>query len=214
MVKSDTLLFTPAVVSGFQVLLEARQYAKQLNRNPWDFAVPVDEMTALGCTVNVMRWLVLSGYAEVAIEISGTRKRAVKRPMSWIHNKRASFILTESGVQAAKDFGMSENGHPRKRRKNVGAVIRPRFVNRELCVGNQVIKRFRQPAESQELILLAFEEQGWEKEIDDPLPPVHDVDSKLRLRHTIDNLNRHQLVALIHFYGDGTGQRIGWEWRS
>src|SRR5207244_2659213 len=102
----------------------------------------------------------------------------------------------------------------RKKRKNDDAEPRPRFVNRELCVGNRVIKRFRQPAESQELILLAFEEQGWQKEIDDPLPPHHEVDSKLRLRHTIDNLNRHQQVPLIHFYGDGTGKRIGWEWRS
>ena len=46
-------------------------------------------------------------------------------------------------------------------------------------VGDRVVKQFRVPAGNQELILAAFEEMGWPPHIDDPLPPVHDLDPKL-----------------------------------
>lgn len=47
--------------------------------------------------------------------------------------------------------------------------------------------------------------------IDDPLPPVFDIEPKRRLHDTIKSLNRHQKNRLIRFKGDGTGQGIRWE---
>jgi hypothetical protein len=86
-------------------------------------------------------------------------------------------------------------------------------VARVLWAGALVVKRFGQPARSQELILQALEEQGWPYAVDDPLPPKSRCNPKQRLHDTIQNLNRNQQHALIHFFGDGSGQRVGWEWR-
>ncbi len=84
---------------------------------------------------------------------------------------------------------------------------------RELRWQGQVVKRFRQPAPSQEMILRAAEELGWPEWFDDPLPRVPGLNPKARLHDTIRNLNRHQQRRLLHFKGDGTGTRVGWECR-
>ena len=61
---------------------------------------------------------------------------------------------------------------------------------RELRLGSQLLRRFRQRASCQEAILSAFEEEGWPARIDDPLPPKSGHDAKRRLHSTIENLNR------------------------
>jgi hypothetical protein len=75
----------------------------------------------------------------------------------------------------------------------------------------QVIKHFRVPVENQELILTAFQEEGWPHSIDDPLPQTGDLDPKQRLQATIKSLNRNQLVRLIHFHGNGNGLQVYWD---
>ena len=82
---------------------------------------------------------------------------------------------------------------------------------RELRWRGQVVKRFRQHAENQELILRAFQKAGWPVSIEDPLPWADDIDSQERLHDAIKNLNRHQRPRLlIRFRGLGSG-RILWE---
>lgn len=85
---------------------------------------------------------------------------------------------------------------------------------RKLWLDGVLVKKFRQRAANQELILAAFQEEGWPSFIDDPLPPEGDQDPKRRLHSTLRNLNRGHKNMLIHFEGDGTGERIGWKWRS
>jgi hypothetical protein len=46
---------------------------------------------------------------------------------------------------------------------------------------------------------------------DDPLPPTSGVLAETRPQDTIKDLNRRQGCYLVHFKGDGTGTRIGWE---
>ena len=82
---------------------------------------------------------------------------------------------------------------------------------RELRVGDVLVKHFRTPAPNQELVLSAFEEQGWPMQIDDPLPPISKGNPKLRLRDTIAKLNRHQQTARMRFHGDGQGKAVRWE---
>ena len=67
---------------------------------------------------------------------------------------------------------------------------------------------------NQELVLRAFEEEGWPPRIADPLPPRTDQDVKRRLHSTICNLNRAHEVVLIHFEGGGDGESICWRWLS
>src|SRR5207247_9758075 len=82
---------------------------------------------------------------------------------------------------------------------------------RELRWGELVVKQFRVPAPNQETVLAAFEEEGWPRRIDDPLPPRADQDPKCRLHDTINKLNRNQQQPLIHFRGDGMGRGLHWE---
>jgi hypothetical protein len=85
--------------------------------------------------------------------------------------------------------------------------------DRTLRWGCHVLKRFRQPSDNQELILVAAQELCWPAWFDDPLPRRTGKSPKLLLRDTIRDLNRRQTPYLIHFTGDGTGTRIGWEYR-
>jgi len=74
-----------------------------------------------------------------------------------------------------------------------------------------VVKRFTKPANNQEHVLMAFEEEGWPEHIDDPIPPHGDIDPKRCLHGTIARLNQHQERRLIRFSGDGRGEGVRWE---
>jgi hypothetical protein len=82
---------------------------------------------------------------------------------------------------------------------------------RELRVGEWLVKKFRVPAGNQELVLSAFEEEGWPAYIDDPLPMRSEVAPKQRLHNVITRLNGGQLVPLLRFHGNGNGEGIGWQ---
>jgi len=82
---------------------------------------------------------------------------------------------------------------------------------RTFLVGEHLVKQFRVPSPNQEAVLEAFQEEGWPRSVDDPLPPVPDQQPKRRLRDTIKCLNMNQVSRAIRFRGDGTGQRVFWE---
>jgi hypothetical protein len=84
--------------------------------------------------------------------------------------------------------------------------------NRLFVWGRHLLKRFRQPSGNQETILRAAEEMNWPSWFDDPLPKVPQMNPKVRLHDTIKWLNQRQSQYLIHFKGDGTGTRLGWEY--
>jgi hypothetical protein len=97
---------------------------------------------------------------------------------------------------------------------NLVTLKRPRWNGqlRELRCGELLVKEFRRPAPNQELVLTAFEEEGWPTQIDDPLPGTAGVDPRQRLHDTIIRLNRNQRNHLVHFRGDGSGKGVRWEW--
>ncbi len=81
-------------------------------------------------------------------------------------------------------------------------------ARRELRLGNKLIKRFKWPAENQERVLDAFEDNGWPTHISDPLEAHDSICPKRRLHDTIKCLNRKQINGLIKFRGDGTGKGV------
>lgn len=83
-------------------------------------------------------------------------------------------------------------------------------ASRRLVFEGIVVKQFRVPASSQEKILDAFEEEGWPRAIDDPLPPIASIDSKQRLRDTVRCLNRNRINQCIHFCTVDNGEAIQW----
>ena len=124
-------------------------------------------------------------------------------------------VLENAGLLPAG----TENGSPAVLRITNGeaaprsATVIPHWdpAARVLRVGGHVVKRYRVPSSTQEVILASFQEEGWPARLDDPLPPLHKGCSKDRLRDAIRHLNANQKNRLIRFRGDGTGQGILWE---
>jgi hypothetical protein len=211
-------------------LLEAYEYAREVDRCDWDFAVRIDVLHRMGLTDNDLRWLVCKGLLASAREVfPAGDERSFRHRGPLTFSRRTCFILTESGADAARELT-----------ERAGVVIHPAAIagvvagpgvsgngadtlslvaltpvwdrlRQELRLGRVVVKRFKLPAVNQETVLAAFEEDGWPVHIDDPLPPRPDLDPKRRLHDTINSLNRNQKRPLIRFLGDGSGQGVRWE---
>jgi len=74
-----------------------------------------------------------------------------------------------------------------------------------------LLKKYRVPTGNQELVLSAFEEEGWPAYIDDHLPMKSEMAPKQRLHNVINRLNGGQLVPILRFHGDGNGEGVGWQ---
>jgi hypothetical protein len=210
------------MVAALRFLAEAKQFAQQLHRNPWDFAVEIDCLRELGLTCNDFRRLACEGWIEHAREVTAVNDRArifqPDRPLCF--SKTTCVVLADGmgalleklavtsdvkGAGGQTSTAVAGNGH-------VDAP-RPKWDSdrQELRVGDVVVKHFKVPAVNQELILAVFEEEGWPVRIDDPLPPHPEQDPKRRLHDTINSLNRNQRHAMLRFLGDGHGLGIRWK---
>jgi hypothetical protein len=203
-------------------LLRATDYARDLAVDPWQFAVEWKDLGARGLERTDVRWLVSRGYVELKREVSFPA--AFQRffivpdvPRLW-HD--TAFILTDSGVAFARSFAeqpFDTDTSPDHTPTAPTPAPQPSADKpswdkdrRELRFRGELVKAFRVPAPNQELILEAFEEEGWPEFIDDPLPPAPDQDPHRRLQATIKSLNRRQAKTLIRFRGNGS-ERVFWQ---
>jgi hypothetical protein len=193
--------------SALAPLIEAYCCAQSLGRDIWEFAVEIRCLREAGLSHTDLRWLLAHGWIAQAQDNSrpARQRRTLRRVANLSLAESACFVLTEIG----KHFSLAQaasasNSHLAKDRPSWDAV------RRELRLGKIVLKRFKQPAPNQQIILDAFEEEGWPPLIDDPLPPHADQDAKRRLHSTIDNLNRAHERRLVQFHGGGNGQSVGW----
>jgi hypothetical protein len=209
--------------TALAALLEASDYAADTNCDRWDFAVPIRGLRKLGLSEADLRWLVRKGYVEHAREVTvpGDDGREFRPTGNLTFTRRTCFVLTETGMANAR----AESERPAVAtppgdgrgiaRKKGETAPKPTICwdaeSRKLHVNGCLVKRFKWPALNQEIVLNAFQEEGWPERIDDPLPPQPGQDSKRRLSDTIKCLNRKQTNPLIHFHGDGTGEGVFWE---
>ena len=200
-------------------LAEAYAYAKDGQGTPWLFAVERERLLALGVSTNLLRWLWQKGYVDPANEVTSPRDRTRKfRPChNLVRPKRTCFILTDAGAMFAsrvlkQPAGCLPNGVAAD--QDVGLPAAPYWDGwrRVLRVGLLLVKDYRLPSPTQEAILEAFQEEGWPRRIDDPLPPKDDQDPKCRLHDTIKRLNGRQQHKLLQFSGDGTGTAVCWRY--
>jgi hypothetical protein len=203
----------PVPVSGIalRLLLEAYACARDLGCDMWEFAVEGDTLRDHGLTNTQLRWLLRKGYIAQAVEktLADAPQRSFRQTASPSLHQGGCFVLTESGVGfAAVDHLASAANAIAKSQVTTKPVWDADL--RELRLGEALVKRFKQPAANQELILEAFQEEGWPSRIDDPLPPASEQNSKQRLHSTISNLNRCQETRLIHFEGGGDGKSVCW----
>ncbi len=216
--------FPKKILSAIEVLLEASGYACGTTGDIWEFAVEIQQLRKLGLASNDLRYLVRKGLVDHAREMTivGQDGRKFQQTGDLTFTKRTCFVLTSSGVAAAREAlatSLGSNGPPPVASTAPDApapttdVVIPKWdpERRELRVDGRVVKRFKWHAENQERVLAAFDEEGWPFRIDDPLPPHEEQDSKRRLSDTIKCLNRKQADELVHFRGDGSGEGVVWE---
>ncbi len=197
-------------------LLQVHEAAFQERCDPWQFACQLPHLLAQGISDTALRWLLRKGYAEHRTEASANAEVRAFRVAHGLHlERRSCFILTSLGVRAAQQLALF-NVHvvhvPSAPHPIEIAINRPHWDadDRTLWLSDAIVKRFRVPAQNQELILSALEEEKWPRHLDDPLPPQQEIDSRRRLHDTIKGLNRNQLHVVLHFEGDGTGCGIRW----
>jgi hypothetical protein len=203
---------------GLELLWQARCYAEELACSVWEFAVEISNLRDAGLTNSDLRWLVCKGYIEHSEEVRAKEcpRRQFQATGAMFFTNRSCFVLATAGLRlAAAVLQEPAAGHaatPANPGPSPGERLRPRWDRdrQEFRVGGQLVKAFKLPSPNQEMILMAFEEEGWPPRIDDPLPPRSDVDPKRRLHDTIKSLNRNQKRRLIRFMGDGTGQGVRW----
>jgi hypothetical protein len=215
---------------GLALLLRAYDYAQESGCSPWVFAVNRAALQALDLTCVDLHWLASQGYVQYADgpAAGGGRESASPNGKS-APGEHLRVVLTDAGAAIARKCllpdvngvhgvpgvnGLSANHATAPLNgAQLSEDLAPHWdaTRRELWVGPDLVKRYRQPAPSQERILTAFEEEGWPSRIDDPLPPQDGRDPKYNLHNTISNLNRNQRQQRLHFSGDGRGEGVTWQ---
>jgi hypothetical protein len=200
---------SPALGNALTLLQNARNAAIELKLDPWEFAVGLPMLVTVGLSVMDVRQLLADGLAECRPELtpsdSGQRSfdAVADRPLTG----RSCFVLTPAGER----YLLSRNGHSAVGEATDRMIPRWDRETRQLWFAGRLVKVYCRPAESQETILMAFEEDGWPARIDDPLPRVPGVHSIDRLHEAVRRLNRSQLSRLLLFRRDGSGTGITWK---
>jgi hypothetical protein len=216
----------PRLELALVMMREAYDYALRLQRPVWDFAVEIASLRRHGLSNSDLRWLVCRGILDHRAEVDAPDRenRIFLHTGSLTFKKRTCFVLTKLGVEIADGI---DDRHAADDPLSLGpdgaadtallASSCPPMVpewdreRQELRVNGELVKQFKVPAPNQELILAAFQEEGWPPRIDDPLPPHVEQNRKRRLRDTISALNRCQKRRLIHFIADGHGEGTRWQ---
>jgi hypothetical protein len=144
------------------------------------------------------------------------------RPVpSVLFNDTSAFCLSDAGLDFAGNFVVlvllhgHEGGLQAAWDSLVLGQLLPSYDGQQRLFhwGTHVIKQFQQPAANQVLVLQAEQELGWPSWLDNPLPGGQGKNPKVRLHDTIKDLNRRQRAEVLQFKGDGTGTRLGWDFR-
>jgi hypothetical protein len=192
---------TPArrsrLAAGLFLLHEASADAVEMNVDKWEFALTTQELVLAGLSRMDLRWLVSHKLLDHAIEKSGPGKgqRVFRSVAARSITEQSCFVLTESGRKFAETLaeqGLSSS-HPNNSHQMGSSLPSWDAGARELSLRGSVVKRFRTPAPSQELILAAFEKARWVSRIENPLTEESERDTQdRRLHDTIRRLNGNQ----------------------
>jgi len=203
---------------GLQALCVALHYSADVERPASDFAIEIQSLEEIGLSNSDLRWLICKGYVQHFID--QTRYDQPGRLMVSTQSLRlvpeSCFVLTPTGISVAErcNFTVQKNGDGQGFLHTRPKIPSWDSKTRALHLGAEPVAIFDSPAPVPELILAAFEEEGWPARIDDPLRPVGEADHKARLCKAIHRLNKHVNSPHIHFCADGSGQGVCWHRNS
>jgi hypothetical protein len=220
--------------AALALLWRAYDCAQDTHVAVWDFALEIGKLYEAGLAITDLRWLVAKGFVEHGSETSvyGDEHRSFACSDGFnfltttcvvLRKKGAAFacrvLQASAATKAAAEppdgdekAALGSEIPPVKGETQPQAPLKPRWdpVRRQLFLGDLMVKRFLVPARNQELVLGAFQEDGWPEHIDDPLPGIHGIDPRSRLNDVIYRLNHTQLKPLIRFHTNGNGDGVCW----
>lgn len=189
-------------------LQQLNTYATQNQIELDQLAVPISDFRTWGHSDTELRLLVIEGVVRHLKETKAGSldQRVFEQAGTYSIGDASCFVLAKD-VHPPKKQGSRPDVDPKQL-----AINHPHWdlKLRRLMYQGKLIKHFRCPAQNQETILSAFQEEGWPQRISDPIPPSKETDSKQRLHDAIRSLNRNQTNLLIKFHGDGTGEGVLW----
>jgi hypothetical protein len=205
---ADSPVPSPMIVTGLSMLARTRAAAIELKLDPLDFAVDLPTLVAAGPSVTDVRWLVAGGFVEqVRPRLQkNSGRRSSRRMADLTLTAQTRFVITPAGEKLfTASAALAAVDQP-------ATPLLPHWDGdrRQLQFAGLLVKWFRKPAQCQETLLAAFQEDGWPPRIDDPLPRVADIDPKSRLHEAVRRLNMAQVIPLLDFYRDGTGEGVMW----
>jgi hypothetical protein len=213
---SECLVF----VLAYLRLLRARGEARARHADPLASPVPLGDFRPWDSGDTVLFRLLFQGHAEHLRLTPGSPPAPCPLARSLLLDDASAFALSDAGEEFAGYLVSACLDPENVRGAGPGDLLvlgrlTPSYnsADRVFAWGCHVLKCFRQPADNQEIVLCSFEEVGWPDWLDDPLPRAAGQNPKRHLHDTIRDLNRHQALPLIHFKGDGSGERMGWEYR-
>jgi hypothetical protein len=181
------------VAAALRALLAGFEEAERRGCSRWQFGVSRQQLRKAG----------LAGEPLLDLLVAGLMERSGDQ-----------FVLTPNGVRAARaaPAGHGEGVSVAVGHADGGGVL-PCYDEelRRLTLGGLLVKVLPDSAVNQEVVLLSFQEEGWPRALDDPLPGVDGLDPRQRLKDTLTRLNRSQRVARVAFHRLGRGTRVRWE---
>src|SRR5262249_28745339 len=195
--------------------------ARAQHLDPRQHAVNLRHFREQGVREPILLWMLFQAHVE-HLQPGIAPQGDLPHPVQSLCLREGSFFsLTERGESFANSLladatlPSEQDGFEAAWNALLLGETTPRYDRWERLFtwGLHVLKHFRQPSVNQEIILCTAEELHWPAWFDDPLPRTVRRAPKTRLHDTIKDLNRRQTTYLVHFKGDGTGLRVGWEYR-
>jgi hypothetical protein len=179
----------PSILAALAQLLEASELACSDNVSAEEYAVELPCLLQRGVTSPALHKLIRAGCI-------------TQIPANDQIMERSRFVLTPAGIALARQ--VCPAGH--------AIAMGPRWdrENYELWFGDQLLLRLTPRAISQIPILDAFEDDGWNACIADPLPG-NGKDRHKRLLNAVQQLNAGLLAPVIRFHTNGGGDGVRWE---
>ena len=215
--ESNDLPIGGGMRAALALLQHALDCANDAQAPPWDFALEIGQLYAAGLTITDLRWMVVKEFVEHADETSvhGSEHRSFTPSRGLTFLPTTCVLLTTKGAALAvrENAASPDEVLPAANGKShPEAAPKPHWnaARRELSLGGRMVKQFHVPARNQELILSAFQEEGWPELIDDPLAGEIHIDPKTRLNDVVYRLNHKQLACLLRFHVNRHGSGVCW----
>jgi hypothetical protein len=176
------------------------------------FSVTLQRALGIGlCRVD-LRWIVEQKFFDHTEEIWEVSKKRMFTSVPLLAiGERSCFMLTQTGsVFAQKIVGQTEAKLEQTDKSFEKPCPHWDHHSKELTLGGKLVKKFRRPAEAQELILECFQEDKWPVSIYNPFPNSGKLKAVERLHNAIKRLNGKQREEQIVFWRGENGEKVYW----